>query len=46
MDLRALLALVNTKPDLPVTLEFEGLEAAPRAIELGLKNVLALAKEA
>nr|WP_238355081.1 sugar phosphate isomerase/epimerase [Kribbella sandramycini] len=46
VDLRALLALVNTKPDLPVTLEFEGLEAAPRAIELGLKNVLALAKEA
>ncbi|TDD61894.1 sugar phosphate isomerase/epimerase [Kribbella antibiotica] len=46
LDLRALLALVQTKPDLPVTLEFEGLEAAPGAVELGLKNVLALAEGA
>jgi sugar phosphate isomerase/epimerase len=46
LDLRALLALVATKPDLPVTLEFEGLEAAPGAVELGLKNVLALAQGA
>ncbi|WP_405058847.1 TIM barrel protein [Kribbella sp. NBC_01505] len=46
LDLRALLALVQTKPDLPVTLEFEGLEAAPGAVELGLKNVVALAQGA
>lgn len=29
-----------------MTLEFEGLEAAPGAVELGLKNVVALAQGA
>ncbi|MDX6283566.1 MAG: 3-oxoisoapionate decarboxylase [Kribbellaceae bacterium] len=42
LDLRSLLALVATRPDLPVSLEFEGLEATPQAIERSLKNILGL----
>lgn len=42
LDLPGLLALVGTKPDLPVSLEFEGLEATPQALERSLKNILGL----
>jgi sugar phosphate isomerase/epimerase len=42
VDLPGLLALVGTKPDLPVSLEFEGLEATPQAIERSLTNILGL----
>ncbi len=42
LDLPGLLALVGTKPDLPISLEFEGPEAVPEAIERSLKNVLGL----
>ncbi|TDD23059.1 sugar phosphate isomerase/epimerase [Kribbella turkmenica] len=42
VDLPGLLALVGTKPDLPVSLEFEGPEATPDAIERSLKNILGL----
>jgi sugar phosphate isomerase/epimerase len=44
MDLAGLLAVVGTRPELPVSLEFEGLEATPAAIERGLANVLRLAE--
>jgi sugar phosphate isomerase/epimerase len=43
LDLAGLLALVATKPDLPVSLEFEGLESTPDAIERSLKNILRIA---
>jgi sugar phosphate isomerase/epimerase len=43
VDLPGLLALVNTKPDVPVSLEFEGLESTPDAIERSLNNILRLA---
>jgi sugar phosphate isomerase/epimerase len=43
LDLPGLLALVNTKPDVPVSLEFEGLESTPDAIERSLNNILRLA---
>ena len=42
LDLPGLLALVGTKPELPVSLEFEGLEATPQAIERSLTNILGL----
>ncbi|GAA0928377.1 sugar phosphate isomerase/epimerase [Kribbella koreensis] len=42
VDLASLLAVVATKPDVPVSLEFEGLEATPHAIERSLKNILEL----
>ncbi|MEV6415105.1 sugar phosphate isomerase/epimerase [Kribbella sp. NPDC051718] len=42
VDLHSLLALVATKPDLPVSLEFEGMEATPQAIERSLENILEL----
>ncbi|TCO20526.1 sugar phosphate isomerase/epimerase [Kribbella steppae] len=44
MDLAGLLAVVSSKPELPVSLEFEGLEATPKAIERGLANVLRIAE--
>lgn len=43
LDLAGLLALVGTKPDLPVSLEFEGLESTPAAIERSLNNILRIA---
>jgi sugar phosphate isomerase/epimerase len=43
LDLAGLLALVSTKPELPVSLEFEGLESTPDAIERSLNNILRLA---
>ncbi|MGY4766200.1 sugar phosphate isomerase/epimerase family protein [Kribbella sp. CWNU-51] len=43
LDLAGLLALVATKPDVPVSLEFEGLESTPDAIERSLNNILRLA---
>jgi hypothetical protein len=43
LDLAGLLALAATKPDVPVSLEFEGLESAPDAIERSLTNILRLA---
>lgn len=43
LDLAGLLALVSSKPELPVSLEFEGLEATPNAIERALTNILDLA---
>ena len=43
VDLAGLLALVNTKPDVPVSLEFEGLESTPDAISRSLDNILRLA---
>jgi sugar phosphate isomerase/epimerase len=42
LDLAGLLALVSSKPELPVSLEFEGLEATPNAIERSLTNILGL----
>ena len=43
LDLAGLLALVSSKPELPVSLEFEGLESTPNAIERALTNILDLA---
>jgi sugar phosphate isomerase/epimerase len=43
LDLAGLLALVGTKPDLPVSLEFEGMESTPDAIERSLNNILRIA---
>jgi sugar phosphate isomerase/epimerase len=43
LDLGGLLAVVGTKPDVPVSLEFEGLESTPDAIERSLNNILRLA---
>ncbi|MGW6276298.1 sugar phosphate isomerase/epimerase family protein [Kribbella sp. NPDC055071] len=43
LDLAGLLAVVGTKPDVPVSLEFEGLESTPDAIERSLNNILRLA---
>ncbi|MEU8227763.1 sugar phosphate isomerase/epimerase [Kribbella sp. NPDC048915] len=42
VDLPGLLALVATKPDVPVSLEFEGMEAPLPAIERSLANILRL----
>lgn len=42
VDLPGLLALVATKPDVPVSLEFEGMEAPLPAIEHSLANILRL----
>lgn len=42
LDLSGLLALVSSRPELPVSLEFEGLEATPDAIERSLNNILGL----
>ncbi|MFI5695227.1 sugar phosphate isomerase/epimerase family protein [Kribbella sp. NPDC051586] len=43
LDIAGLLALAATKPDVPVSLEFEGLESTPAAIERSLNNILRLA---
>lgn len=43
VDLPGLLALIGTKPELPVSLEFEGPEIPLQAIERSLKNILDLA---
>jgi sugar phosphate isomerase/epimerase len=43
LDLTSLLALVGTRPELHVSLEFEGLESTPNAIERSLNNILRLA---
>ncbi|MFG1625642.1 sugar phosphate isomerase/epimerase family protein [Kribbella sp. NPDC049227] len=43
LDLASLLALVGTRPELHVSLEFEGLESTPNAIERSLNNILGLA---
>ncbi|MEB8339549.1 sugar phosphate isomerase/epimerase family protein [Streptomyces endophyticus] len=45
VDLPGLLALVATKPDVPVSLEFEGMEAPLPAIEQSLANILRLTTE-
>nr|WP_238351298.1 TIM barrel protein [Kribbella shirazensis] len=42
VDLPGLLALVATKPDVPVSLEFEGMESPLHAIERSLANILRL----
>jgi sugar phosphate isomerase/epimerase len=42
LDLAGLLALVSAHPELPVSLEFEGLEPPLQAIERSLKNILGL----
>ncbi|MEV0646627.1 sugar phosphate isomerase/epimerase [Phytomonospora sp. NPDC050363] len=42
VDLPGLLALVATRPDIPVSLEFEGMEAPLPAIERSLANILRL----
>jgi sugar phosphate isomerase/epimerase len=42
LDLPGLLALAATKPDVPVSLEFEGMEAPLPAIERSLANILRL----
>lgn len=43
LDLAGLLAVVGTKPDVPVSLEFEGLESPLDAIQRSLDNILRLA---
>lgn len=42
VDLPALLALAATKPDVPMSLEFEGMEAPLQAIERSLANIIRL----
>ncbi|MFF0343275.1 sugar phosphate isomerase/epimerase family protein [Kribbella sp. NPDC004875] len=42
VDVAGLLALVATKPDVPVSLEFEGMESPLPAIERSLANILRL----
>lgn len=42
VDVAGLLALAATKPDVPVSLEFEGMEAPLPAIERSLANILRL----
>ncbi|GLZ78221.1 sugar phosphate isomerase [Actinorhabdospora filicis] len=42
LDLPGLLALAATKPDVPVSLEFEGMEAPLPAISASLANILRL----
>lgn len=45
VDVPGLLALVATKPDIPVSLEFEGMETPLPAIERSLANILRLTEE-
>jgi hypothetical protein len=42
VDVAGLLALVATKPDVPVSLEFEGMETPLPAIERSLANIIRL----
>nr|WP_238352871.1 TIM barrel protein [Kribbella solani] len=46
VDLPGLIKLISAKPDVPVSLEFEGLEATPYAIERSLNNIVALTEGA
>lgn len=42
VDLSSLLAMAATRPDIPVSLEFEGMESPLPAIESSLANILRL----